>query len=140
MERLEALNAIVEWIDHGTIDRVVDGTQKVPERETGTIKGSDGITNIVTAVNPYFGNAFLGFHPDELKNLGITQGSSFILEVDRQQRNVYYGNSYGDVPLGEWVAFPSADDQILIARNHESAIATANLEVGVSVKILPGQP
>jgi len=140
MERLEALNAIVAWIDHGTIDRVVDGTQKVPERETGTIKGSDGITNIVTAVNPYFGNAFLGFHPDELKNLGITQGSSFILEVDRQQRNVYYGNSYGDVPLGEWVAFPSADDQILIARNHESAIATANLEVGVSVKILPVRP
>lgn len=139
LERLDALHAIVSWIETGTINRVVDGTRQVPERETGTQTERNGIKNIVTSVNPYFGNAFLGFHPDELKNIGITQGSSFILEVDGQQRNVYYGRSYGDVPHGEWVAFPFADDQILIARNHESAIATANLKVGDSIKIVPVQ-
>ena len=140
MERLDALHAIVSWIETGTINRVVDGTRQVPERETGTVTESNGISNIVTSVNPYFGNAIVGFHPDELHDIGITRGSSFILEVDGQQRNVFYGQSYGDVPEGEWVAFPLADDQILIARNHQSAIATANLNVGDSIKIMPVQP
>lgn len=136
LERLDALNSIVSWLEHGTINRVVDGTRQVPKRETGTVFSHDSFTNTVTEVNPYFGNAILGFHPDELERAGIKQGSTFIIEVDQQQRNVYYGQSYGDVPRGEWVAFPTADDQILIARNHESAIATANLEVGDSIKIL----
>lgn len=140
LERLEALHAIVSWIDTGGINRVVDGTRQVPERETGTAVDGVGITNIVTSVNLYYGNAIVGFHPNELKNIGIAQGSSFILEVDGQQRNVYYGQTYSDVPQGEWVAFPFADDQILIARNHESAIATANLKVGDLIKILPMQP
>lgn len=140
LERLEALHAIVSWIESGTINRVADGTRQVPDRESGTVSEWNGITNIVTAVNPYFGNAIVGFHPDELENIGITRGSSFILEVNGQQRNVLYGQSYGDVPHGEWVAFPFADGQILIARNHESAIATANLKVGDSIKILPILP
>lgn len=140
LERLEALRAIVSWIETGNISSVVDGTRRVPSRESGTITEESGIINTVTSVNPYFGNAIMGFHPDELRSIGINQGTSFILEVHGQQRDVFFGQSYGDVPHGEWIAFPFADDQILIARNHQSAIATANLKVGDSIKILPIQP
>lgn len=139
MERLSALDSVVSWI-HGDIpDRVSDGTRHVPDRQTGTAFQDGALVNRVTAINPYFGNATLGYHPDELRKAGITQGSTFIFEVHGQQRDVFFGESYGDVPLGEWVAFPLADDQILIARNHQSAILTANLSVGDEVRIFPSE-
>lgn len=135
MERLGALESIVSWIHGDAPDRVTDGTRRVPDRETGTEFQENVLVNRVTGINPFFGNAILGYHPDELRNAGINQGSKFIFEVHGQQRNVFFGESYGDVPLGEWVAFPLADDQILIARNHQSAIKTANLNVGDEVRI-----
>ena len=139
MERLSALDSVVSWINGETPDRVSDGTRQVPDRQTGTAFQDGALVNRVTAINPYFGNATLGYHPDELQNAGITKGSTFIFEVHGQQRDVYFGESYGDVPLGEWVAFPLADDQILIARNHQSAILTANLSVGDEVRIYPSE-
>ena len=72
-------------------------------------------------INPFYGNAFLGFHPDELFAIGIKQGQTLTLEVHEKQWPVFYGNSYGDVPLGEWVMFLSADENLLLVRKHESA-------------------
>ncbi len=137
VERKDAVDELVSWIQDGIYHPVTDGTRTVPERNTGTETAGDFIANRVTSVDRFFGNATLGFHPDELSNAGITQGSTFILAVGGQQRNVFYGQSYGDVPHGEWIAFPRSDDQILIARNHESAIATANLSEGDRVRIKP---
>lgn len=135
LERLDAFKSLNNWLDSGEISPVSDGTRMVPERDTGTIAENDMIVNNVTKTDPYFGNAILGFHPAELEELGIYRGEYFVLEIDGQQRDVFYGDSYGDVPPGEWVAFPTADDQILLARNHESAIKTAGLQAGDEVKI-----
>jgi len=137
VERKDAVVELVAWIQDGKYHPITDGTRAVPERNTGTETDGDFITNRVTSVDRFFGNATLGFHPDELSTAGIMQGSTFIFEVNGQQRNVFYGQSYGDVSHGEWIAFPRADDQILIARNHESAIATANLSEGTRVRIKP---
>jgi hypothetical protein len=135
VERLDAVHSMNRWLKSGEMSPISDGTRDVPERETLTQKEGNFIVNKVTATDPFFGNATLGFHPDELKEAGIEQGNSFIFEVHGQQRNVFYGQSYGDVPHGEWIAFPLADNQILVARNHESAIATANLSEGDRVQI-----
>jgi len=134
-ERLDAFKALANWLDSGEISPISDGTRPVPERDTGTTVGQNMLVNAVTKTNPYFGNAILGFHPRELEEFGIIQGDYFVIEIDGQQRDVFYGDSYGDVPHGEWVAFPTADDQILLARNHESAIKTAGLQTGDEVKI-----
>jgi hypothetical protein len=135
VERLDAFKALNNWLDSGEISPISDGTRTVPERETGTVVENSMMVNTVTKTDPYFGNATLGFHPGELEEFGIFEGDYFVIEIDSQQRDVYYGESYGDVPLGEWVAFPTADDQILLARNHESAIKTAGLQTGDEVKI-----
>jgi hypothetical protein len=137
IERRDALTDLSNAIEQGTYTPFHDGTRKVPERETGTEFSGSAIINNITAVDPFFGNATAGFHPDELKQAGITRGSTFIMEVHGQQRNIFYGDSYGDVAHGEWVAFPLADDQILIARNHESAISTANILEGDRIKFIP---
>ena len=135
VERRDALQDITEWVKTGNYHSITDGTRSVPERETGTVSENGKLVNTVTAIDRFFGNATLGFHPDGLKEAGIQQGEAFVIEIDGQQRNVFYGESYGDVPHGEWVAFPLADDQILVARNHESAVQTAGLEVGKEIKI-----
>jgi hypothetical protein len=137
MERRDALEYIHTWISEGAYSPFSDGTRNVPGRDTETIVRNSMIENKVTSINPYFGNAILGFHPEELKKSGIEPGHSFIFEVHGQQRNVFYGDSYGDVEHGEWVAFPTADDRILVARNHESAIAAANLSEGDVVRLKP---
>lgn len=67
---------------------------------------------------------------------GLHQGDYFLIETHGELRKVFYGKSYGDVPLGEWVAFPTASDTILLARNHESASETAGLAVGDHVSFL----
>ena len=135
MERLDAFHALINWLDSGEISPVSDGTRMVPERETGTKLENNMMVNTVTKTDPFFGNAILGFHPGELDDFGIYQGEYFVIEIDGQQRDVFYGDSYGDVPHGEWVAFPTADDQILLARNHENAVTTAGLQTGDMVKI-----
>jgi hypothetical protein len=136
-ERRDALSYLYAWIREGAYSPFSDGTRDVPARETGTLVREGFIENRVVDVNPFFGNAFLGFHPDELKEAGIEQGSEFVLEIHSQQRNVFYGKSYGDVGPGEWVAFPTADDRILVARYHQSAIEAANMSVGDRVRVKP---
>ena len=139
VEKLAAFEAMNNWIDSGEINQIADGTRTVPDRETGTTIDGEMLVNRVTDIDPYFGNATLGYHPQELEDFGIFRGDYFVIEIAGQQRDVFYGDSYGDVPEGERVAFPTADDQILIARNHQSAIQTARLDIGDEIKITPIQ-
>ncbi|MEO0508604.1 MAG: SAM hydroxide adenosyltransferase [Verrucomicrobiota bacterium] len=136
VERKEALTMMVQAIETGVpLPLLTDGTRAVPTRDTGTSKEDGAIVNVVTAINPFYGNAFLGFHPDELLSAGLVKGKSFEIEIAGNSWPVLFGDSYGDVPLGEWVAFPTADEFILLVRNHKSAVETAGLEVGDQVRI-----
>lgn len=137
VERLEAFKSLNHWIETGETFPITDGIRSVPERETGTSFDTNKLVNTVTAIDPFFGNATLGFHPDELKQFGIQQGNAFIIEINGQQRNVFYGESYNDVEHGEWISFPTADDHILLVRNHESAVKTAGLSIDDPIKISP---
>lgn len=136
MERRDAFLAMEKWLDGTLPGMITDGTRTVPVRETGTLQTETRISNRVISINPFFGNAFIGFHPDELAAWGLQRGDFFLIETHGELRRVYYGLSYGDVPLGEWVAFPTASDTILLARNHESAAETARLNTGDEVSFL----
>lgn len=135
VERLAALDAMNSWLDIGSFEPLADGTREVPARETGTIFQDNTIKNRVVNINPFYGNAFLGFHPDELEEFGIEYGDDFIIEAHGRKWRVYYGQSYGDVPVGDWVAFPTASNTILLVRNHRHAVRTAGLEIGDLIRI-----
>ncbi|MEM8867613.1 MAG: SAM hydroxide adenosyltransferase [Verrucomicrobiota bacterium] len=137
VERWEALQTLEAWLTVGSLPVVLDGTRSVPQRETGTERVDGELRNRVTATNPFYGNALLGFHPDELEESGFKPGYAFELRVKGQSFSVFYGQSYGDVEEGAWIAFPNADDQILLARNHKSAIETAGISEGDEVAIRP---
>jgi hypothetical protein len=136
VERLAALEAMNLWLDTGSVEPLADGTREVPARETGTEFHNNSIKNRVININPFYGNAYLGFQPDELGKIGIKPGDDFIIEAHGRKWRVYYGQSYGDVPIGDWVAFPAANDTILLVRNHRHAVRTAGLEIGDTVKII----
>jgi len=135
VERLAAFNALNNWLDDGMIDRLTEGTRQVPARETTTTISENFIENRVIGINPFYGNAFLGFHPDELINFGIEQGDDFLVEISGNLWKVFYGQSYDDVPIGDWVAFPTASDTIMLVRNHRHAVRTAGIEIGDIIRL-----
>ena len=137
VERYDALADLQSRIESGHYSAITEGTREMPDRETGSDHENGSIINQITNIDWYFGNLELGFHPDELAGMGIEQGQWFVLEIDGQQRDVFYGESYGDVEQGQWVAFPHANDHILVARNHEHAANTVGVQIGDRIKIHP---
>ena len=135
MERRDAFISVSEWMHGDRPEMITNGTRTLPARETGTLRKGAGIRNRVIRINPFFGNAYLGYHPDELTEWGLQQGDYFLIETHGELRRVYFGESYGDVPLGDWVAFPTASDTILLARNHQSAAESAALSLGDDITL-----
>ena len=135
VERRAALMALLSTIDGESTKILTNGTREVPARVTGTTEEEGYLVNEVISVNPYYGNAFLGYHPDELIDAGIVKGEAFEVEAGGKTWSVVFGSSYGDVPAGEWVAFPTADATIMLVRNHQSAIETAGITVGDPIRI-----
>lgn len=136
-ERWAALEAMLAWVEDGAHPGFADGTRPAAPRETGTTQDGSALANRVLAVNPFYGNATLGFHPDEWLAAGLEQGESFEIEIHGRRWPVLFGTTYGDVPVGEWVAFPTADARILLVRNHRHAGRSAELEPGDSVLVRP---
>ena len=130
VERLNAFRDLNDWINTSKVTHISEGTRTVPQRETNTTVDGEMLVNKVTETDLYFGNAILGFHTNELDEFGIYPGDFFILEINGQQHELFYGDSYGDVPEGEWVAFPTADDHILVAINYGNAVQTAGIDAG----------
>lgn len=138
-ERWAALEAMLAWVQADAHPGFADGTRTVAPRETGTTRDGNALANRVLSVNPFYGNATLGFHPGEWLAAGLEQGEAFEIEIHGRRWPVLFGTSYGDVPVGEWVAFPTADARILLVRNHRHAGRSADLEPGDSVLIRPIQ-
>lgn len=134
-ERRDAFSAMNNWLDTGETDYLAEGTRTLPDRETNTVESETTLENRVIGINPFYGNAFLGFHPYEIEEFGIQTGDDFLVEAHGKFWRVHYGQSYSDVSLGEWVAFSTASDTIMLVRNHESAVETAGLDIGDTVTV-----
>ena len=134
-ERWAALAAMQRWIEDDAHPGFADGTRTVPPRATGTTRAGGTLVNRVRSVNPFYGNATLDFHPDEWRDAGFEQGESFEIEIHGERWPVLFGTTYGDVPVGEWVAFPTADARILLVRNHRNASRSAGLSPGDTVQV-----
>lgn len=136
VERRDALYAMNNWLENGETEKLKEGTRNMPDRETNTIVSDSAIENRVVDINPFYGNAFLGFHPDELEQFGIHHGDDFLVEIDGSLWKIFYGLSYDDVPIGDWVAFPTASDTIMLVRNHRHAVRTAGISLGDTIRIM----
>ncbi|MFT5139322.1 MAG: pimeloyl-ACP methyl ester carboxylesterase [Lysobacterales bacterium] len=128
-ERKSALNALNQFIDTGQIERDKDGTVDQKLSSTARFSANRAYSKI-TSISAVHGNIFSGFVAKDLLRIGIKNGQRFHLSLGDQTFEVLWGNTYRDVGTGEWIAYISANDSLMIAVNMESACATLNCKTG----------
>jgi len=116
---------------------VPPASQPVPVERTSasvaTVFKDGGAFGTVARVELPFGNLITSFVEADFRSIGIAAGKSFQLRCRDNTFNVLLGRGFGDVPLGEWVAFLSAQGTFTIARNLANAAETSGCMSGDSL-------
>lgn len=133
-EQAAGLAALVAWVEAGVIDREADGTLLAQPTSTAVILNGRGLSSTRTLV-PVYGNFITGFVQEDMEALGIALGDQFHLRVGEQTVSVLMGADYGDVVVGEWVAFWEADGYLLFCRNYKNGVETLRVETDSEVEI-----
>lgn len=134
-ERLAALDAVVAWAETGKSpgDRE-DATVVIDAGpSTATVAADGSLRAKVTNLARVYGNLYTDLRPADFEQAGIKRGDSFTMKAPGGTFTVLYGKTYGDVPVGDWVAFPIAEGTIMISRNHANAAETAGLAIGDAI-------
>ncbi|MFH1498009.1 MAG: SAM hydroxide adenosyltransferase [Verrucomicrobiota bacterium] len=105
-------------------------TEAVATTDTGTVR----------KITANHGNLITTLRAEDMAALGIEVGQTFTLRIGESEYTARYGRLYEDVPVGEWVAVAKDAELIWIARRGENAAASAKVEVGAEVRVLPGKP
>jgi pimeloyl-ACP methyl ester carboxylesterase len=131
-ERLAALEAVVAWaatgVSPGDLD---DATVEIDTGPSTAAFLADGsLRATVRDLSRVHGNLYTDLQPADFLRLGIARGGPFTLAAPGGTFTVFYGTTYSDVPQGEWIAFPTADGTVMIARNRANAAETAGLAIG----------
>ena len=110
--------------------------------EVGT-KGSrpqfdcSGATGRVTDITENYGNVFIDFRPGDFTRLGIAVGDDFALTIGKVSVQVRYGTTFSDVPVGEWISFPTAEGDTIVAINYGNASEHLGAAIGDPARIEP---
>jgi pimeloyl-ACP methyl ester carboxylesterase len=140
-ERIAALDAVVVWaatgVSPGDRDDATIAMDAGPSTASVADDGSLDVT--VLDLSRGHGNFYTNLRPADLERLGVARGGSFKLTAPGGAFTVFYGTTYSDVPQGEWIAFPTADGTVMIARNRANAAETARLAIGDTFTVARAQ-
>lgn len=134
-EEYAALNGLFTLVKTGKIEKDKDVIMPPPVRESSALFKDGGAYAVIKYIHPAYGNMHFDFIETDLKKLGIQKGTSFKLTFKDKQVNVFWGDAYGDVPKGEWIAFVTANGILEVARNFENAGKTLGCKVGDKIYI-----
>src|SRR5687768_11216643 len=116
---------------------VPPASQRAPVEPTSatvaTVFKDGGAVGTVARVEVPFGNLITSFVEADFRSIGIAAGQSFQLRCRDNTFNVLFGKRLADAPLGEWVAFLSAQGRFTIARNFANAAETSRCTSGDSL-------
>jgi pimeloyl-ACP methyl ester carboxylesterase len=129
-EREAAIRALVAWVESGEVDRDKDGTISGDFQHSSAELTSDGARSHITGISQNFGNIFAGFIESDLVETRFSQGSHFRLIVGEKTIQVFWGINYRDVGPGEWVAFISAEGNLMFAINGGNACEAIDCAIG----------
>ena len=144
-ERLLALRALLGWLDSGTptlsaaenTQGYIDAT-RIPEPLPSRVfldEDGRGFTAHVSEVTAMNGNVLLDVQPGDFGAIGLARNAWFQVTIRDQAFRVFFGTDFKSVKRGEWVVFENADGFHWLARNGQSAAATANVQVGDVVHV-----
>lgn len=135
-EERAALMALVEWVQSGEIERRRDGTIEMNPASTATLAATEATAKgIASRVVPIYGNFIASFVRSDFNTLKIQKGDAFELTAAGKTVPVLLGETYADVPVGEWVAFWDAEGHLLISRNYENGAETLGITVGAELVV-----
>jgi pimeloyl-ACP methyl ester carboxylesterase len=137
-EEYAALKGLITLVETGTIEKDKDAILPPPVRESSALYKEGGAYAVVKYIHPVYGNMNINFIEKDLKKLGIQKRTSFKLTFKDKQVSVFWGDAYGDVPKGEWIAFVTANGTLEVARNFENAGKTLGCKVGDKIFIPHG--
>lgn len=125
-----AIKGLITLVETGKIEKDKDAILPPPVRESSALYKDGGAYAVVKYIHPAYGNMDIDIIEKDLKKLGIQKRTSFKLSFKDKQVSVFWGDAYGDVPKGEWIAFVTANGTLEIARNFENAAKTLGCKVG----------
>jgi pimeloyl-ACP methyl ester carboxylesterase len=139
-EKLAALAALVRWAEAGVRPAAdFDATLAPPPALADAAPVTGGaLAGRVVEIHPVYGNLTLDLRAGDLDRLGLAQKTWFGLVVGDITLRVYrssVGNQFDAVKRGQWLAFPDAEDRLVVAINRGNAAAAAKLAVGDGVSL-----
>jgi len=82
-----------------------------------------------------FGNLETSFVGADLDRLGLQTGDFLTLAAGDTAVDVFLGESFFDVQMGEWVAFLSQSGRLMVGRSYASAASTLDVSVDAGIQI-----
>ena len=134
-EEYAALEGLFTLVETGKIEKDKDAILPPPVRESSALFKDGGAYAVIKYIHPAYGNMHIDFIEKDLKKLGIQKRTSFKLTFKNKQFKVFWGDAYGEVPKGEWIAFVTANGILEIARNFENAGKTLGCKVNDKIYI-----
>jgi pimeloyl-ACP methyl ester carboxylesterase len=149
-EHLAAFRALNDWIEKGrdSLPKPAENTlyfdATIPPDPGPTTSTAHpdrrGFDTRVAEVDAIYGNILLEAQAQDFENAGIAPMTYFELRANGHAYRTLYGRTYTDARTGQWLAFPDADGRTVLARNSESAAATAGIGVGDPVTVAAFEP
>ena len=133
-EELSAFRALVDYSEGKPIKMANDCTVEKKPASRAVFKDGGAYAK-VTKVSNVYGNFDTEFTKADLKKAGIEKGKKFVVKFGKKRYDVYYGDTYFNVPRGEWIAFVTADGYLKIARNFADAIKLLGCKEGDTIFI-----
>jgi hypothetical protein len=142
-ERLIALRALNAWLDHGpaalpkpvATELYFDATV-APDPRPSTVTMHPGGRSLEARVIGFLpGYVLIDAQPSDFATIGIRPGTWFRLTIRGKPYRMFYGRDQASVKKNEWVAFPHAEGNFVLARNQGDAAAATKLAVGDTVAL-----
>lgn len=89
----------------------------------------------VLLVSEEYGNIETNATAETLTALGLEKGDTFPVAFGDTEVRVYLGDTYSDVPRGDFVAFITDQGNLRIARNYENAATALGVSTGDTITL-----
>ncbi len=139
-EKLAAVHSIAEWAETSTSPHDRNGTvAPSPGPSQLTYNQDSSATARVTDVSAVYGNFNVNIQVSDFSRLRIKPHQFFEFVAGNKTFRVLYGSNFGDVPVGDWVAFPDAEGFTLFSKNFNNGAAAAHVKEGDLIAIRPAK-
>ena len=141
-ERLIAIGALVGWFSTGALESERELTVRIAAEDADVELHANHATGSVVDITHNYGNVFIDLNQKHFEALGINTGEDYRVTIGEVSVTVQYGSTFSDVPTGDWISFPTAEGDTIIAVNQGSAFDHLKPEIGdpVRVEAIPGEP